>query len=230
MRATGIDISYYQGAFQYKGNIDFVIIKATEGTLYTDPNFAYNLEEVQRVPIRGAYHYFRSSMNAMLQAEHFLDMVHGRGFHFLAVDYEKANNTLGNDAQLNLKDFWDHLKKLTDLPLILYTSPYIYRDQLCALNVFWGSVPIWMAHYNGMDPQNASPWLFDASEWILWQYSNTGMGRNYGVGSLDVDLNVFNGTPEDMVEYFQVGQPVIPPVNIRAETIRECIEALEELL
>ena len=34
MRARGIDISHWNGTFAYRGNIDFIIVKVSEGTAY----------------------------------------------------------------------------------------------------------------------------------------------------------------------------------------------------
>ena len=208
MRAKGIDISHWQGMFKDQGNIDFIIIKATEETEWIDPDFENHIVEAETVPIRGAYHYFRTAYNPFLQAIHFYETTKKRGFHFLAVDYEKTNNTLDWAGENNFKKFWDYLHDLTSLPVVLYTSPYIFRDNLCAYNVYWKDVPLWMAHYNGLDPQNAAPTVFGASGWLLWQYSCTGKGGSYGVESTYVDENVFNGTIEEMNNLMGIILPI----------------------
>ena len=109
MRAVGPDISHWQGTFKNKGNIDFVIVKATEGWGYVDPEFENFLPEVMTVPIRGAYHYFRTEYDPVAQVENFLEAVTGKGFHFLAVDYEGHNNVLDADGETNLRIFWDEM-------------------------------------------------------------------------------------------------------------------------
>ena len=62
----GIDISHHQKEIDwskvrtYEGHpIQFVYMKATEGTTIQDPKYAYNLEEARKngFPV-GAYHYF----------------------------------------------------------------------------------------------------------------------------------------------------------------------------
>ena len=186
MRAKGIDISHWQGSFDNMGNIDFVIIKATEGWGWVDPEYENFLREAQTVPIMGAYHYFRTDFEAIDQAEHFYNVTKNKGFHFLAVDYEKTSNNLDEDAEGEFRKFWLHLEKLVkgeNKPILLYTSPYIYRDNLCTYSTHWLNVPLWMAHYNMEDEQISSPLVFDASGWVLWQYSSTGPGEWYGVGS-----------------------------------------------
>jgi lysozyme len=231
MRARGIDLSHWQGSFRDPGNLDFVIVKATEGIGYIDELFEASLPEVQKVPIRGAYHYFKTSDDGVAQAEHFHNVVRGRGFHFLVVDYESHGNTLDAAGEARLRACWNHLRTLTDRTIVLYTSPYVYRDSLCAYSGLWKDVTLWMAHYNGQDPETGSPTVFEASEWMLWQYLSTGKGADYGVSSRYVDLNVYHGTVEEMRERLGVLVPPAPqPPDVRAEIIRECIRALEELL
>jgi GH25 family lysozyme M1 (1,4-beta-N-acetylmuramidase) len=218
MRARGMDISHYQGDFKYKGNRDFIIIKATEGWSWTDPRFEEYLPEVQRVPIRGAYHYFRTGMDPLAQADFFWRTVKDHGFHFLAVDYEKTNNTLDEDGELNLWAFWLKLASLSNIPVVLYTSPYIFRDNLCKHNKGWESVPLWMAHWNGLDQENGSPTVFDASGWLLWQWTNAGLGSMFGVSSDTVDLDVYNGTVEEMRVRF-IKENVMPKKAWTSKTI-----------
>ena len=98
MRAKGIDISHWQISFKDKKNTDFVILKATEGYGWTDPNFLNYLDEAHKVPIRGAYHYFRTEFDPTMQAEHFYNTTKHKGLHFLAVDYEKTNNILDKNG------------------------------------------------------------------------------------------------------------------------------------
>ena len=134
MRAKGIDLSHWQGSFTYQGNIDFIIQKATEGWSWTDPKFEEFLPEVKKVPIRGAYHYFRTGFDAVAQAAHFWKTVKDHDFHFLVVDYESTNNILDRPGAENLLKFWDKLGTLTDLPIVLYTNAYVLRDNLLICN------------------------------------------------------------------------------------------------
>lgn len=69
----GIDVSEYQGEIDWKTlskqNIDFVFIKATEGSGYTDSCFVYNFDEAQKTDLRvGAYHFFSYDSEGAAQA------------------------------------------------------------------------------------------------------------------------------------------------------------------
>ena len=74
--------------------------------------------------------------------------------------------------------------------------------------------PLWLAHYgiNPADPisqpgQRTSIGCFVhswstancSSQWQIWQYSSCGIGKNYGVPSSRLDLNVFRGSPENFL-------------------------------
>lgn len=74
--------------------------------------------------------------------------------------------------------------------------------------------PLWLAHYtiNPADPiakpgQRESIGCFVhswstancSSQWQIWQYSSCGIGEKYGVPSPRLDLNVFRGTPDQLL-------------------------------
>ncbi len=95
-RAHGVDLSRWDVAFdpaKATGQIDFAIMKASEGT-FRDSKFAEIWAGVQKVPIRGAYHYLRSGMDWQAQADFFISVVKGFDFHLYALDYEVTGNTM----------------------------------------------------------------------------------------------------------------------------------------
>jgi len=221
MRAKGIDISHWQETFKYQGNLDFIILKATEGEEGIDPKFIEFLELPRKpcldlltgeykVPEMGAYHYFRTEYDGVIQAQHFYNETNHKGLNFLAVDYEGRNNELDADGEAELRDFWDHLVSLTNKPVLLYTSPYIFRDNLCHYSNHWLNVPLWIAHYNYQDSQEGEPEIFDAREWKFWQWTSEYNGKLYGVGTENVDQNVYNGTVEQLLDWLRPeGEPTM---------------------
>ena len=206
MRAVGIDISHWQGTFKNKGNIDFVIVKATEGWGWVDPEFENFLAEVKKVPIRGALHYFRTEYDPLAQAENLLEAISGKGFHEIIMDYEPENNVLDEAGARHLWQFYQALLSKTELPISLYTTEYIFRDYLLAHNPRWIEVPLHVARYqSGLDPQTDDPLFLNIPGliWLRWQHTKTGKGGDYGVGSKYVDLNVFNGTVKKMQTFIK---------------------------
>ena len=205
MRAKGIDISKYQNKFTYKENIDFCIIKATEGW-GVDKYFLQNVNEVMKVPVRGAYHYYRTATAPIIQADNFLAYVKDRNFHFLCVDWEHTNNDLNPQTANDYVAMLEYLSLNQDLPVLVYTSPYIYRDELSNWEPIVHEYPKWIARYSGADIETGSPTtgIIDNVLWDIWQYSSKGNGPLYGTSRVEdsytdkIDLNVYNGTPEDM--------------------------------
>ena len=209
MRAKGIDISKYQGAFTFQNNIDFIIIKATEGWGY-DERFSQNLNEVKKVPRRGAYHYYRTATDPIVQAENFLSYTAGEGFHFLCVDYEGTNNTLDRAGADNLLLCLAYLRDNQELPVVLYTSQYIYRDNLRVWSAEFDTFPLWIARYGFGDPEFSNPTGQEGQiverDWDLWQFTSKADGAEYGVQSEFVDMNVYNGTCAEMDEWLGIGE------------------------
>ena len=203
-RARGIDISKYQIAFEDPGNLDFIIVKATEGW-DVDPCYQDYLPNIRSIPIRGAYHYFRTETNAIAQAENFLLQSLKGDFHFLAVDYEAHNNTLDHQGALDLLKCLQYLEANQDLPVFLYTSPYIYRDNVRIWREEFDHYPLWLARWKYSDSEVADPTTNLAGDdlersWSIWQHTSTGEGKLFGVRSVSVDLNVFNGTRQEMID------------------------------
>ena len=76
----GIDISHYQSTVRWDSvaaqGISFAFVKATEGRQHTDSLFCRNWEQIQHYGIkRGAYHFFRPSIDGEIQARNFIQSV-----------------------------------------------------------------------------------------------------------------------------------------------------------
>ena len=204
MRAIGIDISKWQGAFDYQNNIDFIIQKVSEGTAYDD-RYWDMLPDVQEVERRGAYHYFRTAVSPYEQANFFNAGQGGQGFKLLVMDWEGHNNVLDDAGMDAFWIFYQELKSLTTKPIWLYCTEYAFRD-LLNHNPKWIEVPLMVARYPGgdVDPQTDDPLFLDIPDvtWIAWQWEGDGNGKGeeYGVSSEDVDMDVFDGTVEELDE------------------------------
>ena len=78
---TGMDVSHYENdiswtAVAQNGGIQFVYIKATEGTTNQDPTFKANWDGAVKNGITpGAYHYFTDKSAAETQAQNFINTV-----------------------------------------------------------------------------------------------------------------------------------------------------------
>ena len=192
MRAKGIDISHWQGLYYPPVGLDFIVVKATEGTA-TDSEYADNVDRIVEVPIKGTYHYYRTEIDPIDQAEYVWEVVKDDGFDFYALDYEKYNNILDRAGAEGLWECYQYLKLLTDKPIVLYTTEYIFRDNVLVWNEGWIDVELWVARWANVD----DPLFLDlGAKWAIWQY---------GIVE-DIDRNVFNGTLEEMMDWIKTKQ------------------------
>jgi len=213
-RAKGIDVSKYQVSFNpalATVPIDFVIQRASWAG-YQDELFVGLFQGgVSKIEDRGAYHYYSSGVPWQQQADLFLSIIMGRNFKYLAVDYEEGYNNLNDRTAHECRLIIDYLReKRPSAKIGLYCGAFTYRDLLLPYEDF-SDVDFWIARYpNTVDPQVDDPDMEDAREdWDFWQYSKEGDGKSHGVGSTFVDLNVFNGTVEELKEYLK-NEVIVP--------------------
>jgi len=221
-RAHGIDLSKWDISFdpdKATGQIDFVIQKASEGT-FRDNKFGDLWAGVQKVPIRGAYHYLRSGMGWQAQADFFISVVKGFDFHFYALDYEGTSNTL-NAAFADMAHKWmDYVTAKAGKPVLLYTNPSHYDADLYPYGDWMKDFPLWLAQYwNDPSPDKdpGTPKKRKTGDWTIWQWASEvnypGHAKEYGTPANNVDLNVFNGTVADMRAWLKLGEAPIQPTT-----------------
>lgn len=221
-RAYGIDISHYQKSYVPQVHHDFVTVKCTDGTVL---NSSYNqLIEIvlDSGKLAGAYHYFRSSVHWKHQVEAFLSA--SQNAHFLALDFEKKGNTASIAFALNASSFIDGLTG-ANKRVLFYSSPSVIQEWMYQLGVYWVRKydDLWIAQWpfkawderlkEVLIPEMGwSPRLpAGTTKWRVWQYSADGNRRGSveGVGSRDIDLDVYNGSVDDMKRW--IGFNIFPP-------------------
>lgn len=201
----GIDVSSYQGEIDWQTlssqNISFAFIKATEGSSWVDPCFAYNYEQAQNTKLRiGAYHFFSYDSTGKAQADHFIATVKKtEGMLPPVIDLEfygdKENNPPKQKQVRNQLD--DMLKKLEDYygqkPIIYATE----KSYSLYLSDAYEEYDIWIRNVI------TGPSLVDNRQWTFWQYTNRARLEGYHGKEKYIDMNVFNGTPEEFAAYGQ---------------------------
>ena len=161
--------------------VSFVFIKATEGSTMKDKHFRKHWKNAGANAIRrGAYHFFRSSKDAEMQAKNFIKTVGELEPTDLppVLDIETihqgcSHKALNDKALLWLETVEEHYGRKP----IVYSSASFIEDILCS--EIKHNYPIWVAHYRTDRPRCA--------EWKLWQFTDQAVV--YGVGGY-VDLNV----------------------------------------
>ena len=195
---NGIDIASWQAGINVAAtSADFVIVKATESTWYTNPYFTEHANATLAAGKKLGIYHFASTGNATAEADYFVDRVGpyiGRAALFL--DWEASALAQGPGWA---KTFLDRVYARTGV------RPLIYMSQSVTNTYNWSSVAptygLWMARYlyknmnTGFlgDPDGANGFSYWNSVKI-YQYSSTGRIGGYGA---DLDLDIFYGTLDD---------------------------------
>lgn len=195
----GIDISHYQGSIDWvqltsnkttKFPIHFVFMKATEGVDHADDTFPFNFDQAHRYGfIRGAYHFFSPKTDPHKQADFFIRTVQLiPGDLPPVLDVETIGKSTPHDLKIAVKTWLDRVESHYGVKPILYTS-YKFKSRYLNDSVF-NTYPYWIAHYYVDSVKYEGPWHF-------WQH--TDVGNVPGIKE-EVDLNVFNGSLEELVD------------------------------
>ena len=198
---NGIDVSRWQGDIDFvavrESGMQFVFIKATEGSTYVDPRFAENWKKANAAGLHvGVYHYFRASSSVPAdQKDNIGKTLHSVAFdpavHVLAIDIETARNTAATPSQMADNAF-ELLQLLEEdgvlggqLPLI-YCDNNTWRYYLDAQRHDFSRYGLWIANWNVDAPTLPDTWQQAGKDWCVWQYSSK--GRVAGIEG-DVDLD-----------------------------------------
>ncbi|MBR2162155.1 MAG: glycoside hydrolase family 25 protein, partial [Bacteroidaceae bacterium] len=195
----GIDISHYQGGIDWgelHKNKDtdfplrFIFMKATEGGDLADATFVQNFDSAKAYGfVRGAYHFFNPSSDARKQAEFFIRNVQLKPGDLAPVLDVETKGKNKADLQRSVKTWLDVVEAHYGVKPILYTS-YKFKENYLSDAAF-DEYPYWIAHYYVDSVRYRGHWEF-------WQH--TDIGEVPGIEG-DVDLNVFNGTLQDLSNY-----------------------------
>lgn len=181
----GIDASHHQGRIDWpavaRSGIDFAYLKATEGTTFTDPDFAANRRRAVREGIDVAgYHYFQLCSDGAAQAAHFLAVLGDREPAVPpALDLELQGSCAdppGAEALLQqVRAFLRRVDRATGTRTVVYLYPefeerFGFADDLA-------DHPQWVRRLGDRPPRRA---------WAVWQHDDA--GRVPGMTG-NVDLN-----------------------------------------
>lgn len=217
---NGIDISSAQAGLDLsKIPFDFVIVKATQGTNYTNPYCVGHVDQAASLgKLVGVYHYIGGG-NAKGEAQFFVDSIRNWvGKHVIAVDWEQYQNSAWGD-QSYLETVVSEVIRLTGVHPLIYGQQSVY-DTIAAVGRKY-DCGLWVAQYADMNPTGYqdSPWNEGAYVCAVRQYSS--VGRLPGYGS-NLDLDKFYGNADQWNAYAHnaggntpppAPAPPAPPVN-----------------
>ncbi|GAB4484146.1 MAG: hypothetical protein OHK0031_08110 [Anaerolineales bacterium] len=222
----GPDISFYQDDPTTPRSVDFnklasvsqfVILRAGQN-LWVDSHFKAYWSSAKALGLpRGSYWFYDSRADPQKQADLWVQTLGGDlGELPLFADIEENYN----GSYKGWKNWYLFLERLRTLvgtkDIFIYTAYYYWRQnapnettQKANLEYFH-RYPLWIAHYQVNKPSVPKPWGPD--EWVFWQYTEKGDGLRYGVESLQIDLNYFNGDEVAFKTRFNLKDPVPAPL------------------
>jgi len=246
-RALGIDVSHYQGSIDWTSvktsGVSFAWAKATEGSGTGDAYFAGNMINAKAAGVRiGAYHFAHPENNSpATEANYFWSVagtyIKGDGLSIQPVlDYETfsapGNIPVGATNYADWANQWcndivnDAAAAGVTVKPVIYTST-CEAGYLDSRDALW--LP-WIANPSGQPAQTGSPWtstpcssgtyeIWGPGVWSVWQYNWTGTVPGIA-GTSNVDLDVFNGTSNQMVAALVVVTNALPGVTLASRLNR----------
>ena len=247
-RPLGIDVSSYQGSdinwMDVKNSgVTFAWAKATEGVTISDGDFAINAVNAKAAGVYiGAYDFAHPENNTpAAEASHFWSVaggyIEGDGLSVQPVlDYETF--TAPNNIPVGATSYADWANQWCN-DVVSYAAaagvtvrPIIYTSTCEAgyLNSTDAPWLPWIANPSGESAQTGSPWddtpctsagyeIWGPGVWSVWQYNWTGTVPGI-TGTSNMDLDVFNGTLDQMIAVLVIATNTSPFVTLASQLDR----------
>lgn len=210
------DVSFWQAAINFSQMRDAglagVIIRAGQRN-WVDTRWQENWQKARTAGIpRGSYWFYDSRETPKRQAEIWSGLIRddmGELVH--AADLEESYGGPYGRVE-DFKSFINWFQDFTGLPdhrLAVYTGYYYWISRVGS-DPFFRRFSLWLAWYGTMNVVRVPPPWAEA-DLLLWQWTSAGDGTRYGVGSKELDLNWFSGSPLDFDIRFGAGIPTPPP-------------------
>lgn len=190
---NGIDVSKHQGEIDWDmvatdKHIQFVYIRATQGTSIIDKRYDDNIKGAKRAGLNvGSYHFLTSRTSIDEQFKNFMSVVDKSKQDLIPmIDIEEDNGDKWSREQLqdSVAKFSALIKKVYGRKPMIYSSQNFYNNMLAPR---FNDHIIYLAAYGHLMPH-----MKGKHDHNLWQYSPH--GHIHGIGEY-VDLCRFtNGT------------------------------------
>jgi lysozyme len=194
----GVDISIYQATVDWTqvkaAGVTFAFARISDGTANPDAAFVANWQGMrQNGLVRGAYQYFRASIDPRAQANLVatsLQMAGGLQQADLPVvmDIETADGQSETTIEANMRIWLAAVEAYTARTPVIYTSAGTFP----VTSALFAPYPLWVASYGASCPSLPIGW----SQWKFWQTSSNG-----GVKGIEghVDLDEYAGSLGDLM-------------------------------
>lgn len=222
-RAVITDISFWQENPDTIQKVDFKKMKSksVDGVifrlgqnLWEDICFRQYWDDSESIGfLRGGYFYYDNRIEPRRQARFCASIIKKHNVKFdlpLWCDFEQRSFMNEYYGWKHWYSFMDELKReLPEFRLGIYTGMYYWAESRGSghtsfLEKYFTSHPLWLAqyHYTSHMPHEKyiEPLLPPGwNTWEMWQVTDRGDGRAYGVESAQIDINLYNGTKEELL-------------------------------
>lgn len=204
---NGIDIAGHQKGINLSVvPCDFVIVKATQGRSFVNPEFTTQITQALSLgKYVGAYHYANGA-GVDIETDHFIDVVKPYlGKVILAIDWENNKDKNGNNdnPKFVAGDYKYCEKLLIAVKEKTGITPFLYMSKSVARQFKWEfgrCFPFWCAQYKkvGVPKTYTQDFWTDTKGWGAWtgckifQYSSKGRLNGYDA-DLDLDYSYMDG-------------------------------------
>lgn len=204
-RVEGIDVSKWQSTINWtsvrNAGKQFAFIKATEASSIVDPNWATNRTNATNAGvINGFYHRARPLTNsALAEADHFANTIlpHLKPGRMRPVlDLEEGHENGKTWLSAWAVDFLNRVEQQTGIRPLIYANTWYASTYFTTTLNQWD---IWIANWLRDPADNPPTGVF--ADWSFWQYTDSGSVPGITTA---VDLNVFNGTREQLLRQFVI--------------------------
>ena len=187
---NGIDVSKHQGNINWETvrkdtKIQYVYIKATEGSDMVDEQYTKNLRAARKAGLKvGSYHYLTNKSSVTNQFKNFANNAPRDEQDLIPViDVEVCRQWNSQQLRDSLKVFANMVEDYYGCKPIIYTYESFFKKHL---GLAFADYPIFIAKYSRTSADVPN---INGVKWILWQYSES--GRVNGITG-NVDLSRFN--------------------------------------
>jgi GH25 family lysozyme M1 (1,4-beta-N-acetylmuramidase) len=194
IRTFGLDISHHQGYIEWdsvatsKHPIQFIFIRATDGSRILDHEFHRNWEESQgKHFIRGVYHFYRPNQSSTDQFNFFKSHVYLRKGDLPPVLDLERNSLFGRENLLRgVKNWLALAEKHYGVKPIIYANRDFYLRYFNTKD--FKPYHFWIAAYSGRHRISGLPWSFHQFTEFIYVKGIEG----------NVDGDHFNGNRKDL--------------------------------
>ena len=187
---NGIDVSKHQGAINWDvvrkdSKIQYVYIKATEGSDMVDERYQQNLRNARKLGFKvGSYHYLTNKSSVVNQFKNFANTAKREDQDLIPViDVEVCKQWSAQQLRDSLKVFANMVEDYYGCKPIIYTYENFFMNNL---GKAFADYPIFIAKYSRASSGKPN---INGVKWIMWQYADN--GRVNGITG-NVDLSRFN--------------------------------------